>query len=219
MLYYNFVDLATRGKLNSISCSIKDLLENVIRTYRYGNEYVGLEIYEYDNQDRRIASITFNKYDKATVSIFGKKSILLGNMDKILEAGCESGIKVIDRFAGRIVGGWSDLELVNGVIRHNSSSKAYFDFNKSVYYFVEYDKDGERIRGITDKKSIVSALFDDMTVTVDSISVMTDDKSIYVHIMHDLTGNRLYGCFSYANTFDMTWIKWFRRICYGECRG
>ena len=131
----------------------------------------------------------------------------------------ESGIKVIDRFAGRIVGGWSDLELVNRVIRHNSSSKAYFDFNKSVYYFVEYDKSGERIRGITDKKSIVSALFDDMTVTVDSISVMTDDKSIYVHIMHDLTGNRLYGCFSYANTFDMTWIKWFRRICYGECRG
>lgn len=213
MYYYSFVDINTGEKIKGAKCDdLKYLLETIVPAYMNKSEYIGLEILEFDKANKRIACIAFNKNDTTFISIYSKKSVFLTNLEKFINAGGESDIRVVDKFAGRVTGEWSDLELVNGVVRHNQSSKANYDFNKGIYYFVEYSKNGKRIRGITDKKSVVSALFDDMTITVDSISILTADKSIYVCLTHDLIGSRLYGGINYKNTFDITWVKWFRRM-------
>lgn len=212
MYYYSFVDMYTGEKIKGAKCDdIKYLLETVIPVYMNHSEYIGIEILEYDKTNNRIACIAFNKNDTAFVSVYNKKSVLLTNLVKFFDVGCKDSIKIADMFAGRIMGEWSDLELVSGVVR-NTPSKAYYDFNKGIYYFVEYDKNGKKITGVTDKKSIVSALFDDMTITVKRIEILTADKSIYVCLTHDLIGSRLYGGINYKNTFDMAWVKWFRRM-------
>lgn len=212
MYYYSFVDTNTGEKVQSGKCdTIKYLLETVIPVYMNHSEYIGIEILEYDKTNNRIACIAFNKNDTAFISIYNKKSVLLTNLEKFLDVGCRDGVKIVDKFAGRVTGEWSDLDMKNGVVGH-TPSKAYYDFNKGIYYFVECNKNGKKIRGITDKKSIVSALVDDATITVDSVSILTDNKSVYVCLTHDLIGSRLYGGINYKNTFDTTWVNWFKKM-------
>ena len=159
-----------------------------------------------------IARLNINADGSCSVRIKDKDSELGYNLHRIAD---KLGIKdktVVEKYGmGIDTGDWHDLESLRGVIKcqHKMSEKQYIP---TFCYFVEYEKDGYKYKGVTDKKTIVSALLDDVTVKINTIYIRTTDSWIYGYITNNTSDKSFiyvgYGLFA----IDMQWLKWYRRI-------
>lgn len=207
MFKYYYIDNYDCKTAERGASSINDLISVVSNR----NKEYNLIVEEF-TANKCVARMTIDRDGSCSVRINSENSDIGYNLHKIADK-----IGVVDRTVTEMYGmgidsgEWHDLESVRGVIKceYKKSEKAY---TPTFYYFVEYNKDGFSYRGMTDKKTIIDALVNDVTVHINTIHIRTINTMCFGYI----TNNDFESVFVFnwcgAGVIDAQWLKWYRKL-------
>lgn len=207
MFKYYYIDNYDCKTVERGASNINDLLSVVSNR----NKEYSLIIEEYI-ANKCVAGMTVDRDGNCSVRINSESSDIGHNLHKIADK-----IGVVDRTVTEMYGmgidsgEWHDLESVKGVIKceYKKSEKAY---TPTFYYFVEYNKDGFSYRGMTDKKAIIDALVNDVTVRINTIYIRTTDPICFGYIINSDSKSTFVFNWHGVGVIDAQWLKWYRRI-------
>lgn len=177
-------------------------LQRVIDNYKCG-DYIGIRIDEYAGSTQQ-ASFLIADSGMYSLKVANTDCQIVRNLNKLFNLH-KSKCETIVSHCG-MDDEWHDLGSVKGVVKcaYKKSEKQYIP---QVYYFIEYIQGGYKKRGVTDKKSVVTALFNDTSVSITCINIKNGTDSFALISKERVS---IYG--RSKEFIDNQWFTWFRRL-------
>lgn len=175
-------------------------LQRIINNYRCG-DYIGVRVDEYAGSIQQ-ASFLITDSGMYNLKVANTDCQIVRNLSKLISLH-NSKYETIVSHCG-MGDDWHDLESVRGVVKcaYKKSEKPYIP---QIYYFVEYIQGGYKKRGVTDKKSVVTALFNDTSISITCINIKTGTDSFALISKERIS---IYG--RSKEFIDSQWFKWFK---------